>query len=212
MKTTYITDMEVCNTHGHEMIVDAFFMDDGKNRRVYLFSPGTTTEIEEVPHQSSAGLDIHEFEDNEMDGWWDHAAPYMKEPQCHCEPCTTDPGGNCVNCLRPAGPTTNLDKLLDLVANLIRADEKREDTSFAARAIREYFVDTLKRPDPLGFIPSDMPTLATVTEQGELLGQWPCGKDNDGHEEEYEYEGHRYIVGWQPGKNSWFYRKEDEEE
>jgi len=211
MKTTYITDMEVCNTHGHEMVVDAFFMDDGKNRRVYLFSPGTIAEIDEVPYQPSAGPDLYEFEDSEMDGWWEHAAPYMKEAECSCEPCTTDPGGNCVNCLRPVGPMTNLDKLLDLVANLIRADEKREDTSIAARAIREYFVDTLKRPDPLGLIPSDMPTRDEVRSMGECIGEWPCGADNEGHEAEYTYKGHNYIMG-HDDSGSWFYRKEDEEE
>jgi len=209
MKTAYITDMEVCNTHGHEFIVDAFFMDDGKNRRVYLFSPGTTTEIEEVPYQSSAGLDIYQFEDNELDGWWDHAAPYMKEAECSCEPCTTDPGGNCVNCLRPAGPATNLDKLLELVANLIRADEKREDTSYEARALREMLTDTFKRPDPLDNL--DMPSREDVVDLGECVGEWPCGEDNEGHEAEYTYKGHNYIVGHNI-KRQWFYRKEEDEE
>ena len=202
MKTTFLPSFEVCDIEGNEHIVDMLLAEaDDDSRMVLMFVPGTT---------ETAPADSLEFHDNEIQGWWDHAMPHMREAPCVCEPCTTDPGGNCVNCLRPAGPVTNLDRFVELAGDLIRADERREDTGNAARALREFIVDTLKRPDPLGLIPSDMPTLATVTEPGELIGQSPCGRDNNGCEEEYEYEGHRYIVGWEPGKDSWFYRKEEE--
>lgn len=45
-------------------------------------------------------------------------------------------------------------KFYDMVAELIRADEDRRDTSVVARQIREYMVDELDLPDPLGHIES----------------------------------------------------------
>jgi len=208
MKTAFLPSFDICNIHDRKLTVDLLLIEARNgNREVFFYLPGTTEHADEIPTQ----IDEFEFETEEIDAWWEHAAPYMKESQCVCESCTTDPGGNCVNCGLPAGPVTNLDKLLELVANLVRADEQREDTSFAARAIREYFVDTLKRPDPLGLIPSDMPSQNEVVLLGDFVGDWPCGQDNEGHEAEYAYKGHNYIIG-HDDSGSWFYRKDDTDE
>jgi len=42
------------------------------------------------------------------------------------------------------------DRFLELVADLIKSDENREDTSFIARKLREMLMGELGRPDPLG--------------------------------------------------------------
>ena len=47
------------------------------------------------------------------------------------------------------------EEFLTAVAELIVADENRADTSGPARTIREYLVDRLNRPDPLGHITPD---------------------------------------------------------
>lgn len=56
------------------------------------------------------------------------------------------------------------------------------------------------------------PEVAEVVSEGTKIAEWPCGRENDGKEIEYEYNGDHYIVGWEPGRDSWFYRKEEEEE
>lgn len=182
MKTTFIPNMEICNSHGHEQIADAFFMDDGNgNRRVILFSPGTTTEIEEVPYQSSAGLDLHIYEEAEQDAWWEQAEIAFSREE----------------------------RFISAVEELIVADEERKDTSGPARTIREHLTDNLGRPDPLDS--ERLPDRNDILDLGECIGEWPCGEDNEGHEAEYIYEGKHYILGHDE-RRTWYHLKEDEDE
>jgi len=61
--------------------------------------------------------------------------------------------------------TETENKLLNLVDELIRADDNREDTAQISKAIRTMFVDDLGRKDPLGMM--EIITKATNdSEQG----------------------------------------------
>lgn len=206
MKTAFLPSFDICNIHGRELTVDLLLVESRNgNRETIFYLPGTTEHADEISTQ----IDEFDFHEAEMDAWWENAAPHFQEAPCPCESCTTDPSGNCVNCGCPAGSRNQMDNLLDLVVNLIRADEDREDTSYAATAIRNFFVDVLGRPDPLDS--ERLPDRDDVLDLGECIGEWPCGEDNEGHEAEYVYEGRHYILGHDE-RRTWYHLKDDEDE